>query len=375
VKFWSTTEWCSPATAGLIQYKNGQLCWCVPRGPGGYWVSLSDDPTGTNTAICNQGTDCTFENWNWSEGCQKGKCTAIPANAHICAGTDTLWKDETTILKDSCDKADSCEAVCNEGYHKEGKNCVSNYQTGSCTTLSLNNTKIVNDTFTKTRNPTTKQYEPTVSPSRQYTSVAGAVWCVFDCADGYTYEGGQCIKSKVSACTGLPPSNASWNIVPTIVQNWNGTAWTPSLTGSYNTGASSTECRFKCNANFIWNGSSCVQPSCADGGYQASIPSGQTCSSVSYAGKTCYTNCKPSRCMQQCEVFVSLVSCSDSTDKRGQWTTQISYNSWDNKWRPIVCSSNLSTTYRERDRCDQLKGDGHTPSGYWTPGSYPYSPC
>lgn len=74
----------------------------------------------------------------------------------------------------------------------------------------------------------------------------------------YPGEGVECSQqSRAVSCSGLP-SNASWNSVSKILQSYTGSSWTPSSTGSYNTTPSTTECRFKCNSGYVWNGSACI---------------------------------------------------------------------------------------------------------------------
>ena len=63
-------------------------------------------------------------------------------------------------------------------------------------------------------------------------------------------------ETRVAECTGLP-ANASWNKVSAIVQSWNGEKWVPSSVASFNLEGSEEECRFKCDTNYGWNGSTC----------------------------------------------------------------------------------------------------------------------
>ncbi len=78
------------------------------------------------------------------------------------------------------------------------------------------------------------------------------------CGKHYTWDGTECIAdTKRAECTGLP-ENAIWNAVPNIIQTWNGSAWLPSETGSYNENSSSSECRFKCAEGYTWDGNGCV---------------------------------------------------------------------------------------------------------------------
>ncbi|MBQ3369361.1 leucine-rich repeat domain-containing protein [bacterium] len=74
----------------------------------------------------------------------------------------------------------------------------------------------------------------------------------------YPGAGVECSQqSRAVSCNSLP-SNASWNSVSKILQSYTGSSWTPSSTGSYNTTPSTTECRFKCNSGYVWNGSACI---------------------------------------------------------------------------------------------------------------------
>jgi hypothetical protein len=80
---------------------------------------------------------------------------------------------------------------------------------------------------------------------------------VTSCASGYTEVGNVCVAdTQTKTCTGLP-ANAQWNIVPSILQTRDGSKWSPSSIGTHNITPSITECRFKCNANYARNGSSC----------------------------------------------------------------------------------------------------------------------
>ena len=77
------------------------------------------------------------------------------------------------------------------------------------------------------------------------------------CASGYIWNSSTRTCDKITECTGLP-AHASWNSVPVITQRWNGTDWEPSSTGSHNVSESTTECRFKCDEGYDWNGSECI---------------------------------------------------------------------------------------------------------------------
>lgn len=78
---------------------------------------------------------------------------------------------------------------------------------------------------------------------------------VCGCIEYYYWTGSLCeAEQQVKPCTGKP-ENSSWNTAESITQTWNSTDWTPSTTGVYNTTASTSECRYKCNTNYSWNSS------------------------------------------------------------------------------------------------------------------------
>jgi len=68
-------------------------------------------------------------------------------------------------------------------------------------------------------------------------------------------------ESRESNCTGLI-ENSVWNTTSQITQTWDWETadWTPSPEGSYNTVASSSECRFKCDSSSFREGSKCLNP-------------------------------------------------------------------------------------------------------------------
>ena len=72
----------------------------------------------------------------------------------------------------------------------------------------------------------------------------------------------------------------------------------------------------------------CRAKTCSDGGYVSSCPSGQTGTAVSYAGLTCYTNCKAqcvpkTKCSQSVDYFVPQfrVHCYKESDGCGGYLT------------------------------------------------------
>ena len=64
-------------------------------------------------------------------------------------------------------------------------------------------------------------------------------------------------EKRVSECTGLP-ENAVWNPVSSINQTWDGEKWIPSMVGTYSEKSCYSECCFKCDTNYNWNGEKCL---------------------------------------------------------------------------------------------------------------------
>lgn len=81
------------------------------------------------------------------------------------------------------------------------------------------------------------------------------------CANGYFWNNGKCetAQTRTADCTNLP-QNASWNTVSQITQTWNGYRWLPTDKSRHNEEPSTTECRFKCNADSAWDGKRCDKP-------------------------------------------------------------------------------------------------------------------
>ncbi|MBO4441062.1 DUF1566 domain-containing protein [bacterium] len=98
----------------------------------------------------------------------------------------------------------------------------------------------------------------------------------------------RCVRSETqqASCTGLP-ENADWNSVTSITQKWNGTSWYPSSTGSYGEEASTTECRFKCDDGYVWDGEECVETICATENPCVEIENGNGSCIGTLEGYTC----------------------------------------------------------------------------------------
>ena len=168
------------------------------------------------------------------------------------------------------------------------------------------------------------------NPCKEVANSTGSCVVVDDdyacgCLEHYSWTGSVCkADSRVADCTGLP-ANATWNTAESISQTWDGEEWYPSETGTYNTNPSSSECRFKCDSDYDWNGSQCWKPvdpcdpnPCLNvaNSTKECIVTGDTtysckCNSgFNWTGTTCQSNSGPS--LPECS-SVSSTPCKDSS--------------------------------------------------------------
>ena len=188
-------------------------------------------------------------------------CTGLPANSvWNTASTITqtwngsTWTPSTTGVYNETASSTECRYKCSSSYHRENSACVSNTKTASCTGLPANASWNTASSITQTWNGST--YTP--STTGVYNETASSTECRYKCSSSYHWENSACVSNtKTASCTGLP-TNAQWNSVSTITQNWNGSSWLPSTAGIYNETASSSECRYKCNEHYSWKDLQCI---------------------------------------------------------------------------------------------------------------------
>ena len=64
------------------------------------------------------------------------------------------------------------------------------------------------------------------------------------------------VQTRLAACTGLP-AHAAWSGADTVLQTWDGAAWTPSDVGAFDPAPAAAGCYFLCETNHVWSGASC----------------------------------------------------------------------------------------------------------------------
>ena len=240
------------------------------------WNGTEWTPTSTGSYNETESSeDCRFkcnENYTWQDSTKTCKANSRVVN---CDGLieNAEWNTVSTISQTwngidwipsnmgihletgSCYSA--CCFKCKAEYHSENDRCVSNTRTNvACSGLPENAVWNTASEITQTWNGS--DWIP--STVGVYSTSSSASKCYYKCSDAYhLLDYGECISNTKTdvPCTGLP-DNAEWNSVSVITQNWNGTGWTPTTAGSYNTSSSNSECRYKCKENYNWKNSECV---------------------------------------------------------------------------------------------------------------------
>ena len=221
-------------------------------------------------------SNCYFkcdENYSWNSSTSKcvadtkpASCTGLPENASwntVSAITQTwngsTWTPTTTGSYNTIASTAECRYKCKNDYHMENSVCVSNTKPASCTGLPENAEWNTASSITLNWS-SSNGWQPSTTGS--FSQTASTNNCYFKCKTNYTWQTSSSTckaDSKVSNCTGLP-ANAQWNTASTVTQTWNGSTWTPTTTGTYNTTASTAECRYKCDNSHYWYNSQCTSP-------------------------------------------------------------------------------------------------------------------
>lgn len=218
-------------------------------------------------------TECHFkcnEHYNWESATSTCKaetktstCTGLPTNAqwnNVSEITQT-WNGSafmpTTVGTYNTEPSSTeCRYKCADTYHWENSACVLNTKTSDCTGLPANAQWNTASSITQTWNGT----EWTPATAGTYNETASSSECHFKCNEHYTWNPStlECEADTQSAnCEGLP-ANAVWNTATSITQTWNGYAWSPSIVGTYNETATSSECHYKCAAAYHMENNNCI---------------------------------------------------------------------------------------------------------------------
>ena len=219
--------------------------------------------TESNPAYCRFRCKDNY-NWNGSTcdpATQIANCTGLITNAQwntVSSIKQTFvngnWMPTTTATYQEEASDNECHFKCKEHYEwKDGECKAGTKPANACTGLPANAIWVGDTTVEQTWNGT--EWTPSTEGHHQSVSNTG---CVFTCKTNYNWSNGECkAATRDKECQGLPDQNALWNTASSITQTWNGAEWLPDFNGVYSETVSSTQCRFKCRENYIWNGSAC----------------------------------------------------------------------------------------------------------------------
>lgn len=214
--------------------------------------------------------ECHFkchEHYTWNDSnstcdadSQPAPCIELPDNAvwnSVSEITQTWngsdWMPSAIGTYNEAASSEECRFKCADDYHWEDSACVSNTRRADCADLPTG--AVRNSASSIIQNWTVENgWQPSTIPT--YSTEESASECRYKCDPAYTWENGNCINQRTTACTDLP-ENAEWNIVSEIPQNWTGSEWIPETTGTFDTSASTEECVFKCKEHYYWTDSIC----------------------------------------------------------------------------------------------------------------------
>jgi hypothetical protein len=165
----------------------------------------------------------------------------------------TLWLPTLTGSYMATSTSGSCNYSCRQGFHSvdNGTTCESDIRNALCSGYPENS--IPNTASGIVQYWVNNGWSPTNIVS--YNNTSSSSECYFKCKTNYDWSGAtlSCEPRKIfTACAGLP-AGAHWNTASGIIQTWNGSGWSPSLTGSWNQTGSTTECRYDCDVGQAYN--------------------------------------------------------------------------------------------------------------------------
>lgn len=355
--------------------------------------SITQTWNGTEWQPSNSGTfnetpstsECRFkckENYDWTGSACKAdtrtaNCTGLPANAewNTASSIEQTWNGEewTPSSEGTFNPSKSsteCHFKCKNNFEWNGSECVGKTQTANCTGLPENAVWNTVSEITQTWNGT--EWLPTTTGS--YNETASETKCRFKCKENYDWSGSKCVAAtQETDCTGKP-ENAVWNTADSITQTWNGSAWIPSATGSYNEESSSEECRFKCEPEYIWFSSQCIIPvSPCDPNPCGSIENSTgscTISDTTYICE-CDANYNWSASTKKCDAATQEADCSPKPDN-SVWNDNGANGKFEQTWTNSGWSpTNYASSYSTIAGICKYKCD----SGYDWNGSLCVSPC
>ncbi|HOW50437.1 MAG TPA: lectin-like protein [bacterium] len=178
-------------------------------------------------------------------------------------------KDQSVSVTETCDgDTKSCVTLTGSADATGNAPCkadCSGYNATACAkTYTCNDTRPANSSWNTassyTQSWTGSAWTPVDDPTTDHNTTVSTTDCRFKCNTNYNWVSPNCVAATQTAnCPAKPATGTMWNDVGkngTYTQTWNGSAWAPVNTTTYNTTAG--DCRYTCAANYTWNGSVCV---------------------------------------------------------------------------------------------------------------------
>ena len=238
---------------------------------GNAWIPSN---TGSFNSSASQ-SECYFkckEHYTWNDticeaDTQPATCKGLPENAvwnSVSEITQTWngngWIPSNVGTFNASASVAECRFKCKDHYswNSSTSKCVADSQPATCIGLPTNASWNTASSITQTWDG--NAWIP--SNAGTYDETPSSNECHFKCNQHYTWNSSTstCVADTQPAnCLGLP-TNAVWNTASSITQTWNGKAWTPSNTGTYDETPSSNECHYKCSSGYHTEdgGISCV---------------------------------------------------------------------------------------------------------------------
>jgi len=240
---WAGTAW-APAESTTVYNETSSDIECHYKCANNYTWDGSTCVADSRTFSCAAKPEIASE-WN-----------TVASYIQTWSGSQWLPEDSITEFNITA-SAQACRFQCIENYTWNGTNCVGATKTFDCDPKPATGTQW-NTVASYTQTWSGTAWLPT-DTTTEYNTTSDTVSCRYKCITNFTWNGSECegVTQIDQACTGLP-ANASWNTASSIDQSWNGTAWVPSTVGAHNDTPSTSECRFKCDMHYTWNGTNCL---------------------------------------------------------------------------------------------------------------------
>ena len=195
-------------------------------------------------------------------------CTGLPDGAFwnsVDKITQTFdgenWEPSVNGVYDINPSSEECRFFCKPRYtwNDTDNECVAETQEVECTGLPEHAQWNEYDKVIQTWNGTTWEPEDTTGI---YSETSSMTECRFICNLHYTWQNSACEADTQFADCSPKPEHSYWNDNGEngrFPQEWTETGWTPeSYESEYSTEAGI--CKYKCENNYFWTGSECVNP-------------------------------------------------------------------------------------------------------------------